>query len=355
MELTDFRKYRDNASKIISPHKVVRLDEIKQVEGEVFNVSGIDLEMSPKVIDKLNGSIGTSKRQLQEVRNCSGVQGETNFRNYLTVANSMTSVKEVVLIADPDAKVVTNLLIPKQQFIPVDAFFDFAELFIDSTNMRVEKIESSLHGEMDIVIYLQQQTPQISTIVTRNDFTTDGLYLKWDGDSIELGNYYVRLVCLNGQTQQINQMKSRVYDFTSSKLTTLIKVSKNEEIIHAGLEQFKKKAREAIETFVSLRELTRIYGFLQAFNTRVPEAILDQLVPYKEIANKFKMRGINLSGREHLAMSHLNWWDLYNDLTEFATHNEYMPQDDLARNRIAQFAMNSLLDKHDIKNYISLT
>lgn len=62
MELTDFRKYRDNASKIISPHKVVRLDEIKQVEGEVFNVSGIDLEMSPKVIDKLNGSIGTSKR-----------------------------------------------------------------------------------------------------------------------------------------------------------------------------------------------------------------------------------------------------------------------------------------------------
>lgn len=355
MELTDFRKYRDNASKKISPYKVVRLDEIKQIEGEIFNVSGVDLEMSPKVIDKLNSSIGTSKRQLEEVRNCSGVQGEANFRNYLTVANSMTSVKEVVIIADPDAKVVTNLLIPKQQFIPVDAFFDFAELFIDSTNMRVDKIESSLVGEMDIVIYLQQQNPRISSIVTRNDFTTDGLYLKWDGVSIELGNYYVRLVCLNGQTQQINQMKSRVYDFTSSKLTALIKVSQNEDIIYAGLKQFKEKATKAIETYVSMRELTRIYGFLKTLNTRVPETILDELVPYKEITNQYQLRGINLSGREHLAMSHINWWDLYNDLTEFATHNEYMPQDDLTRNRIAQFAMNSLLDKHDIKNYISLT
>ncbi len=349
---SDFRMQRDAAKAALYPHKIVRLDEIEQVEDNVFSIRDVDVTLSDIAQIQLNRAIGTNEKQLKMVRDFSGNVGEANFRNYLSVAKNQKDAKEIVLIASPSEQVVTDVIIPKHDFIPIDTFFDFAEMLMDGNNIRPERVRYSRNGIMDVMIYMQSETPVIQAFAPNEDFITDGSYLRWTGYSIEFGNYFVRLICTNGQTQEINESRSRIYTLQGEDVNRMMKLAMSKETIANGFIRFQRLALEAMDTQVSLRELGHLYRGLIGQKVQLSIESANEIAPYNDMVNYFETRGTDITGREQLIKTNLSWWQLYNNLTQFATHTDLLAEDDIRRTAIHQMAMQGLASKHDIKNYI---
>lgn len=54
------------------------------------------------------------------------------------------------------------------------------------------------------------------------DFMMDGFYLAWNPSNVELGHYYERLVCTNGQTVSEEHKDASVYKLSSNEIRNLI-------------------------------------------------------------------------------------------------------------------------------------
>ncbi len=352
MELSGFRQEREAIESGILPYKIVRLDEVKQVENNVFTIGDTDVELTAHAQKVLNRAVGTTAEQLKMVKKCSGDSGQANFRNYLSVAKTMSEEKQVVLIADPESKKISNVIIPKEDFIPAGAFFDFAEMFVDSTDTRVEKIERSLHGNMDVRIFLQPSQPDVQSFHKGEDFITNGLYLHWNGASIELGSYFLRLVCLNGATVRSQRRENILYTLAPETAEKMIKIACDHDVRQYTFERFRVNALEAMRTTVSLKELRVVYGMLKGHGMMLPEEIASAVVPYNGYLEHFEKMGVDVKQKMNLVKTDINWWELYNRLTRFATHNTFMKPNDIARSHINTVAAELLYDNHDIKNYI---
>ncbi len=352
MKQETFRLQTSRIKEKMNPHKVVGIDEIRRVEGAVYNVDGADFLMSPGARRKLAGAIGTTRKQLDAVRACSGETGQANFHNYLSVAANMSREKRVVLVADRESRIVTDVIVLREEFIPVDTFFDFAGMFALKVNAEVEKIERSLQGDMDIRVYFRPAEPAIESLAEGEDFITNGMYLHWNGFSIEFGNYFIRLVCMNGQTERIEQKESVIFGMKADGVGRLLELASSEDMSNRGFAWFKKKALEAMSCPVSLRELGRVREMLKCRGAGLSPQAAANVVPYDDCAAHFKNRGIDVTGREHLVKTGLTWWQLYNKLTDFATHTADLAQDDILRGRIANLATGFLGAEHDIHNYV---
>ncbi len=352
MELTEFRMRRNIITRHIAPHKLIRLDEIQQVANNVYEVDKLDLELTPEAQRQLIRAIGTNKEQLKTVKGLSGDVGQANFSNYLTVAKNMVEEKQVVLMADKQSRVISNIIIPKKDFIPVDDFFDFAEMFIDSTGFEVEKLESSTTNEMDIVIYLQNKNPRILQFAPQEEFISNGAYLHWNGISIEIGNYYVRLLCTNGQTQSIRHKDASIFTLQEADVSRLLQTATTEEVMMAGFHAFQAKALEAMDTQVSLRELGNVHSYLQGGRLSLTDQVASIITGYEDNIKAFEARHLTVKGRESRVKTNVSWWQLYNKMTEFASHSDVLEQEDVRRNIIFNYAMGQLFSTHDIISYI---
>ncbi len=352
MKQSTFRLEASNIKENINPYKLVRLDEIRQMESGAYNVDNVDFLMSPNAQRTLDKAIGTTQKQLNVVKGCSGEVGQANFHNYLSVATNISQEKQVVLVADRENKIVTDVIVLKDDFIPVEAFFDFSELFVDYTHAEVEKIERSLHGDMDVRIYFRPSDPEVMSLEKGEDFITNGMYLHWNGFSIEFGNYFIRLVCMNGQTEKIERKESVIFSMKVDSIGKLLELASSKDVLNSGFMLFKEKALEAMSSVVSLRELRRTYELLKCPTIGLPQQIAADIVPYDDYTNHFNNRGIDVTGREKIVKTDLTWWQLYNKLTNFATHTTYLAEDDILRQRIINMAMGFLCNKHDISTYI---
>lgn len=352
MELTTFRQRVSVTKNGISPYKIIRLDELRRVEEDVYSVDGVDVRFTPKAQRSLIKVVGTSKRQLETVKKCSGEAGRANFQNYLTVAANISQERQVVLVADKASRIVTDVIVPVEEFIPAEAFFDFTELFVEHTHTEVEKIERSLQGDMDIRVYFKPSNPIVMSLGEGEDFITNGMYLQWNGSSIVLGNYFVRLVCMNGQTMQIHNRTSVLYSMKQKGVDGLLAMASSNELITMGFMKFKEEALEAMSTIMSLWELGRIYELLTTPEIELPAPLAASIVPYHEKKEHFMHRGIDVAGREKLVKTDVTWWQLYNKLTNFATHTTELAPDDIVRGRIIKLAMLFIGVKHNIENYI---
>ncbi len=352
MELTAFRQQASAVKKGISPYKIIRLDELNRVEEDVYSMGGVDVRLTPRAQLSLDSAIGTTEKQLKIVKGCSGNQGQANFHNYLSVASNIFQEKQIVLIADKESRTVTDVIVPKEEFIPVEAFFDFTEMFVDYTHTEVEKMERSLEGDMDIHVYLQPSNPKVVSLGKGEDFIPDAMYLRWNGTSIELGNYFIRLVCTNGQTMRIDRKEAVIYSMKQEGVGKLLELASSGEIMGKGFLQFREKALEAMGTAVSLRELRTAYSELKGPGIGLPMQVAASIAPYQACKTHFNRRGISVAGREKRVKTDLTWWRFYNNLTNFATHTDCLAPDDNTRGRIIRMAMRRICDIHDIKTYV---
>ena len=70
--MTDFNDRATLIEKKLFPHKKVALGDLRQIDGPLFDLNGLDLVFEPSVLNTLNRQIGTNRSQLDIVRNASG-------------------------------------------------------------------------------------------------------------------------------------------------------------------------------------------------------------------------------------------------------------------------------------------
>lgn len=350
--MTHFSSQAQRVEQQLFPHKMVSLGDLRQIDGPLFDLNGIDLVFEPSVVDSLNRQIGTSRGQLDMVRNASGDVGQVNFRNFLSDAVCFAKNKDVVIIASPHTRHIVNVLIPQQEFIPAREFFDFAELFMDEAGYEFEKMETRGGGQFDVMLYMQSRNPTVRQFALGEDTITDGAYLRWTGDQIELGNFYTRLVCTNGATDTFTKKQTKLQSFTPSEVHRMIDLAKSRELPKIGFQTYERKALEAMDSQCSLAELQGLSSRLTGLRIGMSPEIVDAVLPTRRYEDYFRARGVDIKRQGRVVKTDLTVWAVFNLLTAFATHTDMFVPEDGTRSAILHTATSFLQAERDIKHYI---
>ena len=252
----DLNEIRNKLEPALKPYKVVRRDAIEYVgttEGEkrpvsVYKVDGTELMMNEKVSRKLDQVIGLEPGQEGIVRTASGETGVRDFRNYLAVAGSITKPVSVALVANPATCMIDDIVPIKQDVIPLDAFFNFVNIFLEDNKLIPIRYEKDDKHGLEVTVYMKSVTADIRTIAPGEDFLVNSYFLRWTLGQIELGHYFLRLVCTNGQISIIPQSEARIYSLLTEDVIKMLELPRNYRLLDGSFEEFSTKALEAMNT-----------------------------------------------------------------------------------------------------------
>ena len=361
VNLTELRKRVDMTA---SPFKVVRRDAIEFVgqldEGpngspndsvkNVYMVEGTEVLVSDMVSKQLDELIGLTPQQTKVIKAASGQDGVRDFRNYLATANSMTNPVSVALIANPDTKTVSGLVPIKDEPITPDSFIDFLSLFMEFNHLYPTRYEMAYDPAAGMTIYLNSRKPDIRQIAPNEDFMTNAYYMRWNLGQIELGRYYERLICSNGQTETIRLYGARAQSIREEKAVAMLGIPRDREQLRIAFNRFGDKAREAMNVRASMAELKYISNRLDKYLVHPDEA--RQIAPYNEQMNMYLESGYQCQAEQLKSLlASMTVWELYNSVTDFASNNQKWDRTDNRRGMLQGDALHFLMKNRDIKNY----
>ena len=199
----------------------------------VYRVEGTELLVNDLVSKQLDGIIGLTPTQAKIVRNASGEIGVRDFRNYLATAGSMMKPVSVALIANPSSRTVSGLVPFSEAPITSDAFFDFLELFLDKNDLYPVRYQMAYDIAAGFTIFLDSNNPDVRQIAPGEDFLVNSYYLKWNLGQIELGRYYERLICSNGQIETIKNKEARITTIQKDQISGILGLPQNSGFLTA--------------------------------------------------------------------------------------------------------------------------
>lgn len=194
-------------------------------------------------------------------------------------------------------------------------------------------------------ICLQHDAP-----FTNDEFVTNGLYLKWNLGEIELGNYYLRLVCTNGQMQLSENSLERIHRIDDKKISGIIDSPNGLKLTARNWSSFKDALVTANNTPASLSEVHSGKNLLLRHGT--PEDLAEQLMPYNKLLEMYGTKNLHIPAEQ--AKSNIKMYDLFNRLTDFASHNTLWEQTDNRSSSLMQQSVKLLLRKRDIQTYYDI-
>ena len=196
----DFSTLKNQVLSDRNPYRTVGREQLEYIGGSFYKVDGVEMEVTPEVASDLDAFIGLNREQAKMVETASGETGIRNFRNYLASASSISRPMRLAIVGDRNTRRIMKVVPLKDELITAEAFFDFAEMFMDRNGYSSRSCMIGADAGTEFSIILDSDHPEISAI--RNDdegFLTNSIYLKWNPGGIELGHYYERLICSNGQ------------------------------------------------------------------------------------------------------------------------------------------------------------
>ena len=178
--------------------------------------------------------------------------------------------------------------------------------------------------------------------------------MKWGLGTVELGRYLERVVCTNGQIVTEEDSISRIYSTNNIAVNALIGTVAVGKDADSVFDKFKEKALTAMECRASMAELSIIKDKL--LQVKLNQEQISSINPYFEEIKMYSDRGYNLDTTEkkRLAMSSLTVWELYNNVTEFATHTPIWKDTDHRRSILQMEATRFLQRRRDIRRYADI-
>lgn len=349
-----------------SPYRVVNREQIQfvgrigddmdtasEIDGygqNVYKIDGIEVLATNYVSDRLDKIIGLTPKQKSTVRAASGDAGVRDFRNYLASANSIVKPTKVALIANPQSRTVTDVIPLKDSLITSDAFFDFAELFMERAGLYPVSHQSAFNASSGITLFMDSDNPLVKQFAPNEDFLMNSYYLKWNLGQIELGRYYERLICSNGQTETVREKEARIHSLDTGAIQSILSIPQNRDMLESAYTRFSNKALLAMETRASLAELGKASKLLSEH--MVDSKVVAEIAPYEREAQRYAAIGYDLEKYPTNQMkASMSFWELYNSLTSFATHTEAWAESDNRRSTIQGEAVSMLMRDRDIKTY----
>lgn len=352
MTHSDFQLKKQQFMQGLWPHKTIALGELAPIGEDVYSIEGTEIPANSMFTNTYDRIIGIDRRQKKIVKEASGETGLKNYRNYINVASNMQNPRNVVIIASPQDRQLTAIIPIVDEYISPSLFFDFAEMMEEETGYMLSDIK--FNNSESPLITITYINPQGNThpFAPGEDFMMDGFYLTWTPSHIELGHYYERLVCANGQTVSEERTDATIYRLSSNEIHKMIANVKNKLFYTQGIEQFGKLFAIASTSRISLSEMGKAQKILIAQG--VEKEYVETLIPYEKVRFSYKHAGYYDPHKEHLMKGSGTIWDTYNTLTQFATHTPLWEYHDHRRINIMNGAVSLLKKKPDIVNYMDI-
>lgn len=352
MNNSDFQRSKQQFTQGLWPQKTIQLNELLHVGENVYSIGGTEIVASSVFTDTYDHIIGINQHQKKMVKDASGETGLTNYRNYINVASSIQKTKSVVVIASPESRELTDIIPLVDEYISPTLFFDFAEMMAEEIDYMISDAKFNNTGRPCITFTYTNPQSHPHSFGAGEDFLMDGFYLTWTPSQVELGHYYERLVCSNGQTVSEERKDAIVYNLSLNEIRRIIDLVKNKRFIANGIEQFGRLFTRASESRISLAEMGRAQKILIAEGVDREQA--EKLIPYEDVRTSYEHAGYNERSKEHLMKGEGTIWDVYNALTQFATHTPRWEHQDYRRVNVMNGAVSLLKKKPDIVNYIDI-
>ena len=348
----DFSTLKNQVLSDRNPYRTVGREQLEYIGGNFYKVDGVEMEVTPEVASDLDAFIGLSSKQAKTVETASGETGIRNFRNYLASANSISRPMRLAIVGDRNTRRITKAVPLKGDLITAEAFFDFAEMFMDRNGYSSRSCMISSDSGAGFSIVLDSEFPEISAIVDGEDFLTNSIYLKWNPGEIELGHYYERLICSNGQVERIHSKDAVLNSLATEQVNKMLALP-DSKVMSRGFLQFRNVALLAMNTRTSMEELKYVSTFLEKFGLDAQE--VEAVAPYRKELQEYAARGYDI-GRNNAAttLASMTVWNLYNSVTAFASHNDIWSESDSRRMALYEVAVQFLYRDRDIKNYIDI-
>ena len=360
METFDFQALKQSLMEEPLPLKVVTPAEIRfcgktSDNMNIIRVQGIELPASDGAILSLDKYSGLTQAQRNVVSQAGGLQGVRDMRNYLTAAKGATSKGKLALILNPVSGVVTRVIQVSDQLItPADAI-RVAELFMEQNDLNpVGMTMTTLQNGFTII--MKSSNSKVLPIFPGDDANLGGFAMKWDFNQISVAMMTLRLVCTNGMVHLVADTRARITNLRSESVKAMLSVPQDSNLIGATFEQFRRNAAEAKAVPASLAEVLEVNKKLRHWG--VPQESCDQVAPYPQDLEAYQARDI-VKGNPSIAQarrmaSSVNAWDLFNNMTAFASHSELLAGDDPLRSAIRDEAAQFLSNPRDIKHYVDI-
>ena len=357
---------RELVDRTQAPYKIVRRDAVEYVgrlddgtgvtapyDGygkNVYKVEGTEVLGNDFVSKELDELIGLTPKQQKVVKAASGEMGLRDFRNYLATAGSFTKPQSIALIANPDSKTVCGIVPIKKQEIPSDSFFDFLEMFLDENHLVPVRHEAAYSASAGLTVYMDSVDPVVKQIAPGEDFLVNSYFLRWNLGQIELGRYYERLVCSNGQTETIKHADAKIMSLETDVVRSILNIPKYTDLLEESFGRFSQKALEAISVRASMAELKLVSQKLDRY--LVDSESSARIAPYTEQLQMYADNGYRCDPYELREMkAGMSVWELYNGVTDYASNNTFWDRDDNRRGMLQEEALTFLMKQRDIKNY----
>lgn len=364
MSETNIGVLRSMTDRTQAPYKVVRRDAVEYVgrlddgtgvtapyEGfgkNVYRVDGTEVLVNDYVSRQLDALIGLTPRQKKTVVAASGEVGLRDFRNYLATASSFTKPVAIALIANPSSRTVCGIVPIKKDVIPADAFFDFLVQFLEMNRLVPVRHETAYDAATGLTVYMDSQDPLIRQIAPGEDFRINSYYLRWNLGRIELGRYFERLVCSNGQIETIRRSEATIFSIQREDISKIVPIPQRAQLLEDSFGRFRFKALEAMDTEASMAELKTVSKKLDGCLVDTESSA--RIAPYTDRLQVYADHGFDCDNLKDMKAG-MSVWELYNGVTDYASNNTQWAPDDNRRGLLQGEALNFLLQERDIRNY----
>ena len=356
MDSINYEKQKKEILASLFPYRILEKTEIVSNGNNLLEINGNDVEVTPEAQTSIDRFIGVTKRQAAAMENAYGQKSLTDLRNWFALAGDVDGARKIAVIADPkEHKVVGTSPIIKDVVSP-EAFFDFIELFMDKNGYYPSSIETGTNGVFGINVTVRPHREQLRSFGRDEDFLTNGLYFKWNLGELETGNYIERLICSNGLKATFPQKIGIIHDMESSSVKKILELPENNNVMNFNFEVLQKNALIAQRTVASLSEVREANKMLLSMG--VENTVADEIAPIQYLMDLYESAGYKVKHqkREHGAdfKSDIIFWDLFNRLTNFASHTTQWEENDIRRHALMSRSFQFLNATRDIQEYVSI-
>lgn len=351
MSTTDFSRERKLFSADKFPHKVVSLADIAHIGENLFKIENTDVECSTGALHAMDEILNINSKQIDAVKGGVGEVGASHFRNYVTAATNLNKDTQVVVIADSKERKVVDIVPIVEEYISPNHFFDFAEMFLNTSNYKLNRVEHGYNISDGLRLFLDPIDPHITKLATEEEFITNGLALEWTPVEVKISEYYTRLACLNGAIATTFNKRELVHSLNAENMIALMEAGRA-KLRSNNFHLYAQKAKQAVASRASMRELRFANQLL--LNNSVDSQIAENVIGYDREVSRFSVHNIDVTKYQATAKSSYSLWEIYNQLTQFATHTDLWTPSDIRRGRVMLGADKLLNKKPDIQNYIEM-
>lgn len=216
-----------------------------------------------------------------------------------------------------------------------------------------DKFYTSGSGQGGITVSLLPNNAVYDEFAPEEVFMTNGVWFRWNLGEVEAGNYYLRMVCSNGQMEAVERKIAHTNRLDEASVRQMLLLSQDETFIGANLKRMRQNALLAMRTDASVGEVRIANRLLARYGA--DDATVEEIAPYVRLTNMYAVAGYDMKHFQIAqARSDVNMWDLFNRITAFATHNKEWSAEDNRRSGLMLESVRLLNRPRDIKKYVSI-